>query len=46
MINICQEWIKMINNHEKSLLEWIDSIEQKELDTHKLINDKLNQMMN
>ena len=39
---VCQEWIKLINNHEKSLHEWIDSMEQQELDKHKSINDKLN----
>ena len=39
---VCQQWIKLINNHEKSLHEWIDSMEQQELDKHKLINDKLN----
>ena len=42
MSNICQQWIKLITNHEKSLLEWIDSIEEAELDVHKSINNKLN----
>ena len=39
---VCQEWIALITKHEKSLYEWIDNIEQEELDKHKVLDKKLN----
>ena len=39
---VCQEWIALITKHEKSLYEWIDNIEEEELDKHKVLDKKLN----
>eukprot|EP01083_Nonionella_stella_P116191 345098_1 len=39
---VCEEWIKLIHNHEKALHEWIDSVEQEELGKHKTIGTDLN----
>ena len=39
---VCQDWIALITKHEKSLYEWIDNIEQEELDKHKVLDKKLN----
>ena len=39
---MCKEWKDLIENYELSLCEWIDYIEQKEIETHKTMTNKLN----
>eukprot|EP01084_Bolivina_argentea_P261454 441838_1 len=40
--NICNEWIKLIHEHKKSLYQWVESVEETELNKNKSINKKLN----
>ena len=39
--NVCQQWINLIKNHEQSLYESINNLEQQELEKHKSMDDEL-----